>query len=62
MGTPDDEYENWQKLSEDGSSGFYSEPLVDKNLLKDKGILSIVYLSEDNKITVMDYSVNLKKK
>ena len=55
MASPNDEYDNWKKLSEDGKSGYYSEPLIDRPLLIEKGVLSFVYLSADKKIVVFDY-------
>jgi hypothetical protein len=57
VGSPDDDYTNWKKISEDGKDGYYSEPLIDRPLLKNNGILSFVYLSADNKIVVFDYKV-----
>lgn len=55
MASPDDDYATWTKLSEDGKTGFYSEPLTDRPLLRENGVLSFVYLSADGKITVFDY-------
>ncbi len=53
--SPEDNYENWILLSEDGKTGYCSEPLADRELLKEKGILSFVYLSPDKKVVVSDY-------
>lgn len=55
MASPDDDYATWTRLSEDGKTGFYSEPLSDRALLRGKGVLSFVHLSADGKITVFDY-------
>ncbi len=55
MASPDDDYAVWTLLSEDGKTGFYSEPLTDRPLLRENGVLSFVYLSADGKITVFDY-------
>lgn len=58
MASPADDYANWTLISEDGKSGFVSEPLSDRPLLKNKGVLSFVYLSAKNEITVFDYLTN----
>lgn len=55
MASPHDEYATWTLLSEDARTGFLSEPLVDKPLLREQGVLSFVYLSSDQKIAVFDY-------
>lgn len=55
MASPDDDYANWTLISEDGKSGFLSEPLADKPLLRENGVLSFVYLSTDNRIVVYDH-------
>lgn len=55
MASPNDDYATWTLLSDDGKTGFYSEPLADKPLLREKGVLSFIYLSADRKITVFDY-------
>lgn len=48
-------YEDWNILSDIDKGRFLSEPLVDRSLLLDEGVLSFVYLGADNKITVVDY-------
>ncbi|GAB1415752.1 hypothetical protein MASR2M117_11580 [Paludibacter sp.] len=48
-------YEDWNLLSDVDKGRFVSEPLVDRSLLKEEGVLSFVYLGSDNKITVIDY-------
>lgn len=55
MASPDDDYATWTLLSEDGKTGYYSEPQSDRALLRNNGVLSFVYLSADKKITVFDY-------
>jgi len=55
MASPADDYTTWTLISEDGKTGFLSEPLTDRQLLREKGVLSFVYLGADNKITVFDY-------
>ncbi len=55
MASPDNDYATWTLLSEDGKAGYYSEPLTDRPLLRERGVLSFVYLSADGKITVFDY-------
>lgn len=55
MASPADDYTNWTLISDVAKTGYYSEPLVDRPLLKEKGILSFVYLSADKKISVFDY-------
>lgn len=55
MASPEDDYASWTLLSEDGKTGFYSEPQSDRALLRNNGVLSFVYLSADKKITVFDY-------
>ena len=55
MASSADDYTNWKLISESGKTGFLSEPLSDRPLLREKGVLSFVYLSNDNKITVFDY-------
>lgn len=48
-------YDDWNLMSDVDNGRFISEPLVDRNLLLSKGVLSFVYLGVDNKITVIDY-------
>jgi len=55
MASPDDDYAAWKLISEDGKTGFLSEPLVDKPLLREKGVLSFVYLGSDRMIYVFDH-------
>jgi hypothetical protein len=55
MASPDDDYATWKLISEDGKTGFLSEPLADKPLLREKGVLSFVYLGSDKKIYVFDH-------
>jgi hypothetical protein len=55
MASPDDDYASWRLVSQDGRTGYLSEPLVDKPQLRKNGVLSFVYLSSDNKIAVYDY-------
>lgn len=55
MASAEDDYANWTLISEDGRSGFLSEPLADRPLLREHGVLSFVYLSSDNRIVVFDH-------
>lgn len=55
MASPDNDYATWTLVSTDGRSGYLSEPLVDRPLLRNQGVLSFVYLSTDQKIAVFDY-------
>jgi len=48
-------YNDWNLMSDVDKGRFLSEPLVDRSLLHNEGILSFVYLGADNKITVIDY-------
>ncbi|WP_455585556.1 BNR-4 repeat-containing protein [Bacteroides sp.] len=48
-------YDDWNLMSDADKGRFLSEPLVDRSLLLNEGILSFVYLGADNKITVIDY-------
>jgi hypothetical protein len=48
-------YQDWDLLSGVDAGRFLSEPLVDRPLLKNNGVLSFVYLGADKKITVIDY-------
>ncbi len=48
-------YEDWDLLTNTDTGRFLSEPLTDRSLLKNEGILSFVYLGADHKITVIDY-------
>lgn len=55
MASPADDYATWKLVSQDGRTGYLSEPLADKPLLREKGVLSFVYLSSTNKIEVFDF-------
>ena len=55
MASPSDDYATWKLVSQDGRTGYLSEPLADKPLLREKGVLSFVYLSATNKIEVVDF-------
>lgn len=55
MASPSDDYATWKLVSQDGRTGYLSEPLADKPLLREKGVLSFVYLSSTNKIEVFDF-------
>lgn len=48
-------YDDWNLMSDTDKARFLSEPLVDRPLLHDSGVLSFAYLGADNKITVIDY-------
>lgn len=53
--TATNEYNDWNLMSDADQGRFLSEPLVDRSLLLNEGVLSFVYLGADNKITVIDY-------
>lgn len=53
--TAANDYNDWELLSDLDKNRFISEPLVDKKLLLESGVLSFVYLGPDKKITVIDY-------
>ena len=53
--TSDKNYEDWDILSAVDKGRFVSEPLTDRQLLMNEGVLSFVYLGLDKKITVIDY-------
>ncbi len=55
--SPDDDYANWRLISSADKGRFLSEPLVDRTLLKEAGVLSFSYLGSDKKITILDYLV-----
>lgn len=55
MAASDDDYATWKLISEDGKTGVLSEPLADKPLLREKGVLSFVYLGSDKRIYVFDH-------
>jgi len=55
MASPADDYATWKLVSQDGRTGYLSEPLADKPLLREKGVLSFVYLSSSNKIEIFDF-------
>lgn len=55
VATEANDYNDWELLSDVDAGRFLSEPLVDRPLLKNNGILSFVYLGADKKITVIDY-------
>lgn len=48
-------YEDWDLLTDRDQGRFLSEPLTDRSLLRNEGVLSFVYLGSDQKITVIDY-------
>ena len=48
-------YNDWELISDLDKGRFISEPLVDKKMLLENGVLSFVYLGPDKKITVIDY-------
>ena len=59
--TAANEYSDWNLMSDTDNGRFLSEPLVDRSLLREEGILSFVYLGADNKITVIDYLLDNPK-
>ncbi|MDL2242091.1 BNR repeat-containing protein, partial [Bacteroidales bacterium OttesenSCG-928-L03] len=48
-------YQDWDLVSDADNGRFLSEPLVDRPLLRNDGVLSFAYLGADKKITVIDY-------